>query len=58
MTTLDPPLGVALTGYWHTLEETAALVRQADELGYEIILVDGDTALLPERAIAPGKAGD
>ena len=39
------PLGVALTGHWLRLEAVIRLVRRADELGYTLVLVDGDSAL-------------
>lgn len=48
-----PALGVALTGHWLSLAQILRLARRADELGYAVVLVDGDTTLLPRRASAP-----
>ena len=42
-------LGVALTGHSLRLDEIRRLVRHADDLGYEVVLVDGDATLLPRR---------
>ncbi len=46
-------VGVALTGHWLTLAQIQRLVRRADDLGYAVVLVDGDTTLLPRRPDAP-----
>jgi len=39
------PLGVALTAHRLRLDAIRRLVRRADELGYALVLVDGDAAL-------------
>ena len=41
------PLGVAFTAHWLPLEAILRLTKQADRLGYALVLVDGDAALLP-----------
>ncbi len=46
-------LGVALTGHWLALDQIQRLARRADELGYAVVLVDGDASLLPRRPDAP-----
>ncbi|MCH6561102.1 MAG: LLM class flavin-dependent oxidoreductase [Myxococcales bacterium] len=46
-------LGVALTGHWLALDQIQRLARRADELGYAVVLVDGDASLLPQRPDAP-----
>ncbi len=46
------PLGVALTAHWLELDAVLRLVQRAEELGYELVLVDGDAAL-PEAK--PGR---
>ena len=46
-------LGVALTGHWLALNQIQRLARRADELGYAVVLVDGDASLLPRRPGAP-----
>lgn len=51
-------LGVALTGHWLPLEAIARLARCADECGYEVVILDGDTTLLPRRKDAPIYAPD
>lgn len=48
-----PRLGVALTGHWLPLEAIGRLVRRADELGYAVIIVDGDATMIPARPDAP-----
>jgi alkanesulfonate monooxygenase SsuD/methylene tetrahydromethanopterin reductase-like flavin-dependent oxidoreductase (luciferase family) len=48
------PLGVALTAHWLRLDAIVRLARRADELGYALVLVDGDssfTAATPERPV-------
>jgi alkanesulfonate monooxygenase SsuD/methylene tetrahydromethanopterin reductase-like flavin-dependent oxidoreductase (luciferase family) len=46
-------LGVALTGHWLSLDQIQRLARCADDLGYAVVLVDGDATLLPRRGGAP-----
>jgi alkanesulfonate monooxygenase SsuD/methylene tetrahydromethanopterin reductase-like flavin-dependent oxidoreductase (luciferase family) len=49
-----PALGVALTAHWLELGAVLRLVRRAEELGYALVLVDGDAALAdakPDRPI-------
>ncbi len=41
------PLGVAFTAHWLPLEAILRLAKRADALGYALVLVDGDAALLP-----------
>ena len=48
-----PRRGVALTGHWLPLDSVQRLCARADALGYEVVLVDGDTAQLPRRPEAP-----
>jgi alkanesulfonate monooxygenase SsuD/methylene tetrahydromethanopterin reductase-like flavin-dependent oxidoreductase (luciferase family) len=43
------PLGVALTAHWLRLDAVLRLAARADELGYALVLVDGDAS----AAIAP-----
>ena len=45
-------LGAALTGHWLELDAIRRLARRADELGYAVLLVDGDTGVLPRRPSA------
>jgi alkanesulfonate monooxygenase SsuD/methylene tetrahydromethanopterin reductase-like flavin-dependent oxidoreductase (luciferase family) len=47
------PLGVALTGHRLRLPAILRLARRADELGYDVVLVDGDAAVVPSRPDAP-----
>jgi len=49
----DAPLGVSLTGHWLALDAIQRLAQRADELGYAVVLVDGDASLLPRRTAAP-----
>ena len=53
MTAEAPRLGVAMTGSWLSLESIRRLVRHADSLGYETVMVDGDASLLPRRPESP-----
>ncbi len=46
-------VGVSLTGCRLRLSEIRGLVKSADDLGYPVILVDGDASLLPARPEAP-----
>ncbi len=46
-------VGVSLTGCRLRLSEIRGLVKRADDLGYPVILVDGDASLLPARPEAP-----
>jgi alkanesulfonate monooxygenase SsuD/methylene tetrahydromethanopterin reductase-like flavin-dependent oxidoreductase (luciferase family) len=46
------PLGVALTAHWLELGAVLRLARRADELGYALVLVDGDAALAEAK---PGR---
>jgi alkanesulfonate monooxygenase SsuD/methylene tetrahydromethanopterin reductase-like flavin-dependent oxidoreductase (luciferase family) len=51
------PLGVALSGHHHRLPTVTRLARRADELGYDVVFVDGDTAVVegrPEASIYEG----
>jgi len=41
---VTPPLGVALTGHWLSLGAVLRLAARADELGYALVLVDGDSS--------------
>ncbi len=48
------PLGVALTAHWLRLDAVLRLARRADELGYALVLVDGDAVharAAPERPV-------
>jgi alkanesulfonate monooxygenase SsuD/methylene tetrahydromethanopterin reductase-like flavin-dependent oxidoreductase (luciferase family) len=47
------PLGVALSGHYLSLPSVLRLARRADALGYEVLFVDGDTAVVPGRPDAP-----
>ena len=48
--TLAPgSLGVAFSGHWLPLDAICRLVARADALGYAVVLVDGDTTLVPHR---------
>ena len=47
------PLGVALVAHWLRLEAVLRLVRRADELGYALVLVDGDAALAESNPARP-----
>ncbi len=52
--TARAPLGVALTAHWLQLDAIVRLAKRADELGYALVLVDGDASLAaasPERPI-------
>ena len=46
------PLGVALTAHWLELRALLRLVRRADELGYALVLIDGDSAFAEAK---PGR---
>lgn len=48
-----PRLGVSFTGCHLELAQVRRLVARADELGYAVILVDGDASLLPGRPGSP-----
>ncbi len=48
-----PRLGVSLTGCRLELASIRRLAARADELGYPVILVDGDASLLPARPESP-----
>lgn len=50
---MSAPLGVALTGHRIRLAELLRLVERAESLGYDVVLVDGDTAVVPDRPEAP-----
>jgi alkanesulfonate monooxygenase SsuD/methylene tetrahydromethanopterin reductase-like flavin-dependent oxidoreductase (luciferase family) len=48
------PLGVALTAHWLELGAVLRLARRADELGYDLVIVDGDPTLdgaKPDRPV-------
>jgi alkanesulfonate monooxygenase SsuD/methylene tetrahydromethanopterin reductase-like flavin-dependent oxidoreductase (luciferase family) len=45
-------LGVALTAHWLELDAVLRLVRRAEQLGYALVLVDGDAALAEAK---PGR---
>jgi alkanesulfonate monooxygenase SsuD/methylene tetrahydromethanopterin reductase-like flavin-dependent oxidoreductase (luciferase family) len=47
------PLGVALTGHFLPLDAVRRLTQRADELGYSVLIVDGDAGVLPRRRDAP-----
>ncbi len=47
------PLGVALTAHWLRLEAVLRLARRADELGYSLVLVDGDAVLADANPTRP-----
>ncbi len=47
------PLGVALTGHRLAQDALCRLARDADALGYAVVLVDGDVSLLPRRPESP-----
>jgi len=47
------PLGVALTAHWLRLDALLRLARRADELGYALVLVDGDAALAEAKPRRP-----
>ena len=49
----EPRRGVSFTGCRLRLPQIRRLARRADELGYPIILVDGDASLLPARPESP-----
>jgi alkanesulfonate monooxygenase SsuD/methylene tetrahydromethanopterin reductase-like flavin-dependent oxidoreductase (luciferase family) len=45
------PLGVSFTGHWLPLDAVLRLARRADELGFSLVLVDGDAGVAaPERS--------
>jgi alkanesulfonate monooxygenase SsuD/methylene tetrahydromethanopterin reductase-like flavin-dependent oxidoreductase (luciferase family) len=49
-----PEVGVALTAHWLPLDALLRLAKRADELGYALVLVDGDSSLArpdPARAV-------
>ncbi|MEE8557678.1 MAG: LLM class flavin-dependent oxidoreductase [Myxococcota bacterium] len=48
-----PRLGIALSGHHLRLDSITRLARQADRLGYDPVLIDGDTACVPGRPDAP-----
>ena len=39
------PLGVSFTGHWLALDAVLRLARRADELGFALVLVDGDAGV-------------
>lgn len=39
------PLGVAFTAHWLRLDALRRLARRADELGYALVIVDGDSSI-------------
>lgn len=47
------PLGVALTSHWLRLDAILRLARRADELGYALVLVDGDSSFAVATAERP-----
>jgi alkanesulfonate monooxygenase SsuD/methylene tetrahydromethanopterin reductase-like flavin-dependent oxidoreductase (luciferase family) len=47
------PLGIALTGHRIRLPELLDLVGRAESAGYDVVLVDGDAAVVPGRPEAP-----
>jgi alkanesulfonate monooxygenase SsuD/methylene tetrahydromethanopterin reductase-like flavin-dependent oxidoreductase (luciferase family) len=47
------PLGIALTGHRIRLPELLDLVGRAESSGYDVVLVDGDAAVVPGRPDAP-----
>jgi alkanesulfonate monooxygenase SsuD/methylene tetrahydromethanopterin reductase-like flavin-dependent oxidoreductase (luciferase family) len=47
------PLGVALTSHWLPLQAILRLVRRADELGYALVLVDGDALIADADPVRP-----
>jgi alkanesulfonate monooxygenase SsuD/methylene tetrahydromethanopterin reductase-like flavin-dependent oxidoreductase (luciferase family) len=46
-------LAVHLGGYHRSFDETLALVRRAEALGYRVAYVDGDVSVVPSRGDAP-----
>jgi len=52
--TARAPLGVALTAHWLRLDSVLRLAARADELGYALVLVDGDSSVAaasPDRPV-------
>lgn len=47
------PLGVALTAHWLRIEAVLRLVRRADQLGYSLVLIDGDSAIAESNPVRP-----
>ena len=47
------PLGVAFTAHWLRLGAILRLAKRADELGYALVLVDGDASLAAATAQRP-----
>jgi alkanesulfonate monooxygenase SsuD/methylene tetrahydromethanopterin reductase-like flavin-dependent oxidoreductase (luciferase family) len=50
---VNAPVGVALTGHHLRLDSVLRLARRAEALGYDVVLVDGDTGAVPRRPEAP-----
>jgi alkanesulfonate monooxygenase SsuD/methylene tetrahydromethanopterin reductase-like flavin-dependent oxidoreductase (luciferase family) len=47
------PLGVAFTAHWLPLQTVLRVVRRADELGYSLVFVDGDSVLADANPARP-----
>ena len=50
---MSAPLGVALTGHHLRLPSVLRLARRAETLGYDVVMVDGDTGAVPSRPETP-----